>query len=64
MNALRRQDGSISRTKSLNAVGLGLAIVGAVLPVAQIYVAPEIYSAAIAVFAAVNQHFRNSQERL
>jgi len=64
MNARKRQEGTISRTKSLNAAGLVLAIVGAVLPVAQIYVAPEIYSAAMAVWAILNQHFRNSQDRL
>jgi len=64
VNALKRQDGTISRTKSLNAVGLALAIIGAVLPVAQIYVAPEIYSAAIAVFVIINNHFRSTQDRL
>ena len=64
MKILQRHDGSISRTKSLNAVGLALALVGAVLPVFQVYVSPEIYSAVLAVWGIVNQRLRTTQERL
>ena len=64
MKILQRHDGSISRTKSLNAVGLALALVGAVLPVFQVYVSPEVYSAVLAVWGIVNQRLRTTQERL
>lgn len=64
MNLIARQDGTKSRTKQLNLVTLGLAIVGAVLPVFQVYVAPELYSAVLGIVAIVNQHFRNSQSAL
>jgi len=64
MNALKRQDGTISRTKSLNAVGLVLSLIGVILPVVEIYISPEIYSAVIAVFAILNNHFRTTQDRL
>jgi len=61
---LQRQDGSISRTKKLNAITLGLAVIGAVLPVFQVFVAPEIYSAVLGAFALVNQYLRDSQTAL
>ena len=64
MKVLQRHDGSISRTKSLNAVGLTLALIGAVLPVFQVYVSQEIYSAVLAVWGIVNQHLRTTQDRL
>jgi hypothetical protein len=64
MNLLRRQDGTISRTKGLNLFGLSLALVGAVLPVFQIFIPEIAYSAAMAVWVTLNQHFRNSQSRL
>lgn len=61
---LKRQNGTTSRTKKLNAIGLGVAVVGAVLPALEVYVAPEIYSAGIGIFAIVNQYLRNSQSAL
>ena len=64
MKLLQRHDGSISRTKSLNAVGLTLAVIGAVLPVFQVYIPPEIYSAVLAIWGIVNNHLRSTQERL
>jgi hypothetical protein len=64
MKILQRQDGSISRTKSLNAVGLVLAVIGAVLPVFQVYVSPEIYSIVLAVWGVINQRLRTTQDRL
>ena len=64
MKILQRHDGSISRTKSLNALGLALAVIGAVLPVFQVYVSPEIYSAVLAAWGIVNQRLRSTQDRL
>ena len=61
---LKRQDGSISRTKGLNMFGLTIALIGAVLPVFQVVIPEAAYSAVLAVWGVLNQHFRNTQDRL
>lgn len=64
MKILERQNGTISRTKKLNAVTLGAAVVGAILPALEVYVAPEVYSAGLGLFALINQYLRDSQSIL
>ena len=61
---LGRQDGTVSRTKTLNMVGLALALAGAVLPAFQVYVPEAVYSALLACGVILNQHFRNTQSTL
>lgn len=64
MQLLKRQDGTLSRTKGLNVIGITLAVIGAVLPIFQIYIPESIYSAVLAVWGILNQHFRTTQDRL
>ena len=64
MNLIKRQDGTRSRTKQLNLAGLGVAVIGAVLPAFQVYIPEAVYSGVMAVWVALNQHFRTTQSSL
>ena len=61
---IKRQDGSVSRTKILNAIGVILGAVIMYLPTLKAQIPPEYYGGALFAFSVINQILRDTQRKL